>query len=130
VQELEGQLVLAGQARARVEKELGVRIAAADARATDAARRSEQLAAERREAEARAVKAVEEAQARFRDELARRDQLRAQETQRLQVALQERARREKALELELQRVKGGRNVVQPAAEPEAVAAVAAPVEEK
>jgi ParB family chromosome partitioning protein len=115
VQELEAQLVLAGQARARVEKELGARLVAAEGRATDAARRSEQLAAERREAEARAVKAVEEAQGRFRDELARRDQLRAQETQRLQVALQERARHEKSLELELQRAKGGRNVVQGAA---------------
>jgi ParB family chromosome partitioning protein len=51
---------------------------------------------------------VEEAQARFRDELGRRDQLRAQEVQRLQIALQERARREKALEMELARIQGGR----------------------
>jgi ParB family chromosome partitioning protein len=72
---------------------------------------------------------VEEAQARFRDELSRRDQLRAQEIQRLQAAVQERARREKALEMELARVKGSRNLAQPAAqvappagEPPAVAA--------
>jgi ParB family chromosome partitioning protein len=112
VQEVEAQLLAAGQARARLEKELSARATAAEARAADGARRIEQLAAERREAEARAVKAVEEAQARFRDELGRRDQLRAEEIQRLQAALQDRARREKALELELQRAKGGRNVVQ------------------
>jgi ParB family chromosome partitioning protein len=52
---------------------------------------------------------VEEAQSRFRDELGRRDQMRTQEVQRLQTALQERARREKALEMELARVRcGGR----------------------
>ena len=113
VQEVEAQLLAAGQARARLEKELTARASAAEARAVDGARRIEQLAAERREAEARAVKAVEEAQARFRDELTRRDQLRADEIDRLQTALQERARREKTLELELQRAKGGRNVVQP-----------------
>ena len=42
---------------------------------------------------------------RFRDELARRDSLRHQELQRLQTVLQERARREKALEMELARLK-------------------------
>ena len=74
-------------------------------RAADGARRIEQLAGERREADARATRAVEETQARFREELARRDQLRAQEVQRLQAALQERARRERSLELELARLR-------------------------
>jgi ParB family chromosome partitioning protein len=107
VMDLETQLAQAGQARARLEKDLGARTAAAEARAAEASRRAEQLAAERREAEARAARAFEEAQARFRDELGRRDQLRAQEVQRLQAGLQERARREKALETELARARGG-----------------------
>jgi ParB family chromosome partitioning protein len=73
---------------------------------------------------------VEEAQARFRDELSRRDQLRAQEVQRLQAGIQERAKREKALEMELARLRGGgtRNVAQPA--PAAAPAQAAAPEEK
>jgi ParB family chromosome partitioning protein len=124
VGELEALLAQAGQARTRVERDLAGRLAAAEARAAEAARRIEQLAAERREAEARAGRAVEEAQARFRDELARRDQLRAQEVVRLQAALQQGAKREKALEMEVQRVRGPRNLVpsapsvQPPAPPE------------
>ncbi|GAO04260.1 adventurous-gliding motility protein Z [Anaeromyxobacter sp. PSR-1] len=101
-------MAAAGQARARAEKDLA-------ARAAEAARRLDQLGAERREAEGRAARAVEEAQARFREELQRRDQARAQELARLQAALQERARREKALELEVARLRGGRNVATPAA---------------
>jgi ParB family transcriptional regulator, chromosome partitioning protein len=79
-------------------------------------RRLEVLAAERRDAEARGARAVEEAQARFREELTRRDALRAQELARLQAALQERARREKALEMELARHRGpARNLAGPVA---------------
>ncbi|HEX9049707.1 MAG TPA: hypothetical protein VF841_04160, partial [Anaeromyxobacter sp.] len=97
------------------ERDLVGRATAAEARAAEAARRIDQLAAERREAEARGARAVEEAQARFREELQRRDQLRAQEVGRLQAAVQERAKREKALEMELARARGARNVAQPAA---------------
>ncbi|HEY6003032.1 MAG TPA: hypothetical protein VIV57_09155, partial [Anaeromyxobacter sp.] len=90
----------------------------------------EQLAAERREAESRASRAVEEAQARFRDELARRDQLRAQEVQRLQSGIQERAKREKALELEVARLRSSaRSAAPPAAAPSSPASEEKPVAE-
>ena len=48
-----------------------------------------------------------EAQARFQEELQRRDQMRVQEAQRLQAALQERSRQLRVVELELQRIRPG-----------------------
>ena len=79
----------------------------ADARLAEATRRQAQLGQERKEADARALRSLSEAQARFQEELSRRDEMRAQESQRLQAALQERSRQLRVTELENQRLKAG-----------------------
>ena len=86
-----------------------------DARATaaSAGRHHRQLKRPSRAGACRRWTAAEEAQGRFREDLARRDTLREQEIERLQAALQDLARREKALQLELSQLRaaGGNDAV-------------------
>ncbi len=113
---LKAALAEANEVRARAERDAAAQAAAADARLAEATRRQAQLGQERKDADARALRALSEAQARFQEELARRDEMRAQEAQRLQAALQERSRQLRVAELEIQRLKAGNvaRVVPPA----------------
>src|SRR5262249_14229377 len=92
-------------ARARMERELGQRASAAEARSVDLSQKLAQTQRLQRELEVRLQKETVEAAAKMRAEVERRDAQRAQEIARLQQALQEKARAMKVVELELQRFK-------------------------
>src|SRR5262249_32704671 len=91
--------------RTRIERELGGRVQAAEARAADAAGRLAAAERARKEIEARALAEREELVGKQRAELERRDAAKSQEVARLQQSVQERARALKVAELELARLK-------------------------
>ncbi|MGZ6132303.1 MAG: hypothetical protein ACXWLF_09765, partial [Myxococcaceae bacterium] len=91
--------------RARIERELGGRVQAAEARAADAAGRLAATERARKEIEARVLTEREELVGKQRAGLERRDAAKAQEVARLQQSVQERARALKVAELELARLK-------------------------
>ncbi|HEX8907573.1 MAG TPA: hypothetical protein VF805_00135, partial [Anaeromyxobacteraceae bacterium] len=116
VRALETALAEAQEGRARAERDAAGRVSAAEVRVAEASRLRAQLQQERKDADARALRALAEAQARFQEELSRRDEMRGQEAQRLQAAVQERSRQLRVAELEIQRLRAG-NVARGAPSP-------------
>src|SRR5690606_1775008 len=92
LQELESALETAIAARGRAERELAQRTAALEGRTSDLEQRLRQALADKRELEARGPRQVEELSVRHRAELERREQQRATEVSRLQLALQEKTK--------------------------------------
>ena len=118
IQELESAVETAHVSRQRAEKELSQRAAAAESRANEATARLTAIQKDRKEAEVRLHREVEELTAKQKGELDRRDAIKAQELGRLQAALQEKSKQLKVVELELQRYKTkGPAAARPAARP-------------
>ncbi len=125
IAELEQALEGASSTRARVEKDLTQKIQASEQKANDAAARLAAAMQERKALDAKHLKDVEDVHARQKQELERRDQVKAQEVKRLQEAVQEKSKQLKVVELELARYKNKPAGAGTAARP-AVASTTAP----
>lgn len=121
VTELEQALEGASATKARAEKELQARLAAAEQKANEAAAKLQVAIRERKDLEAKHLKDVEDIGVKHKGEIDRREQVKAQEVQRLQSAVQEKSKQLKVVELELQRYKS-----KPGAAPGAAAPAARP----
>ncbi|MBS1152793.1 MAG: aglZ, partial [Myxococcaceae bacterium] len=95
----------ASSTKAKGEKELGAKVAVAEAKANDAATKLQSLMREKKELEGKHLLQMEELGAKQKAELDRREQVKAQEVQRLQAAVQEKSKALKVVELELARYK-------------------------
>ena len=91
--------------RSKVEKELGAKVQGAEAKAAEATTKMQALAREKKDLEGKHLKDMEDQAAKQKAELDRREQVKAQEVQRLQAAVQEKSKALKVVELELARYK-------------------------
>src|SRR5581483_7488643 len=105
VSELEQALEAAGQNKARAEKELQAKIAAAEGKAQEASMKLAQAAKEKKDLEARHLKELEDQVQKQKAEIERREAIKQQEVTRLQAAVQEKSKALKVGELELARYK-------------------------
>ena len=105
VSELEQALEGASSVRAKGEKELGAKAAVAEAKANEAAAKLQASLREKKELEGKHLLLMEELGTKQKAELDRREQVKAQEVQRLQAAVQEKSKALKVVELELARYK-------------------------
>src|SRR3712207_7353213 len=84
---------------------MNAKVAAAEAKANEAATKLAAAQRERKELEAKQLKEIEDLNAKQKAELERRDSIKAQEVARLQQSVQEKSKALKVAELELARYK-------------------------
>ena len=105
VQEMEQALESAQSGKARAEREAAAKLAAGESKERELTAKLQQAMRALKESEAKAMAAVDDATAKAKTEIERRDQQRAGEIQRLQQSLQEKSKQLKVAELEVQRLK-------------------------
>jgi chromosome segregation ATPase/DNA-binding NarL/FixJ family response regulator len=105
VQEMELALENAQAARSKLERDVAQKTATSEARERELTAKLQQAVRLLKESEGKVAKAEEEALAKAKAEIDRRDQARAAEIQRLQASLQEKSKALKVAELEVGRLK-------------------------
>jgi ParB family chromosome partitioning protein len=115
--ELEAALEAATSARSKLERDAATKQAAAEGKERELMAKLQQSLRQLKEQEAKTLAAVEEATAKAKLEIDRRDQQRAAEIQRLQQSVQEKTKALKVAELEVQRLKSRADAPAAAARP-------------